>query len=75
VRNHATIIPFAVTELESDKAHLVMSSDDVMEPGATSVVVYEALIATAAIRAGSRSCAERNARHASIIGWMTMPHG
>ncbi|HEY0182886.1 MAG TPA: ABC transporter substrate-binding protein [Rhodopila sp.] len=40
VRNHATIIPFSVAELESGKAHLVMSSDDVMEPGATSVVVY-----------------------------------
>jgi NitT/TauT family transport system substrate-binding protein len=40
VRNHATIIPFSIAELESGKAHLVMSSDDVMEPGATSVVVY-----------------------------------
>jgi NitT/TauT family transport system substrate-binding protein len=34
IRNHATIIPFSVAELESGKAHLVMSSDDVMEPGA-----------------------------------------
>jgi NitT/TauT family transport system substrate-binding protein len=40
VRNHATIIPFSIAELESGKAHLVMSSDDVMDPGATSVVVY-----------------------------------
>ncbi|MDR3531813.1 MAG: ABC transporter substrate-binding protein [Rhodopila sp.] len=40
VRNHATIIPFSIAELESGKAHLVMTSDDVMEPGATSVVVY-----------------------------------
>ncbi len=32
VRNHATIIPFSVAELESGKVHLVMSSDDVMEP-------------------------------------------
>jgi NitT/TauT family transport system substrate-binding protein len=40
VRSHATIIPFSIAELESGKAHLVMSSDDVMEPGATSVVVY-----------------------------------
>ncbi len=40
VRNHATIIPFSEAELESGKAHLVMTSDDVMEPGATSVVVY-----------------------------------
>lgn len=40
VRNHATIIPFSIAELESGKAHLVMTSDEVMEPGATSVVVY-----------------------------------
>jgi NitT/TauT family transport system substrate-binding protein len=40
VRNHATIIPFSIAELESGKAHLVMTSDDVMDPGATSVVVY-----------------------------------
>jgi NitT/TauT family transport system substrate-binding protein len=40
VRNHATIIPFSIAELESGKAHLVFSSDEVMEPDATSVVVY-----------------------------------
>jgi NitT/TauT family transport system substrate-binding protein len=40
VRNHATIIPFSIAELESGKAHLVLSSDDVMDPGASSVVVY-----------------------------------
>lgn len=40
VRNHAAIIPFSVAELESGKAHLVVSSDDVLEPGSTSVVVY-----------------------------------
>lgn len=40
VRNHATIIPFSIAELESGKAHLVMTSDEVMEPGSTSVVVY-----------------------------------
>lgn len=40
VRNHATIIPFSIIELESGKAHLVMTSDDIMQPGATSVVVY-----------------------------------
>jgi|APCry1669190156_1035279.scaffolds.fasta_scaffold15176_2 NitT/TauT family transport system substrate-binding protein len=40
VRTHATIIPFAIAELESGKAHLVMTSDDVMEPGASSTVVY-----------------------------------
>jgi NitT/TauT family transport system substrate-binding protein len=40
VRNHLTIIPFSVAELESGKAHLVLTSDDIMAPGATSVVVY-----------------------------------
>ena len=40
IRNHATIIPFSISELESGRAHLVMSSDDVLEPGCTSVVVY-----------------------------------
>jgi len=40
VRNHATIIPFSIAELKSGKAHLVMTSDDVMQLGATSVVVY-----------------------------------
>lgn len=40
VRNHATIIPFSIAELDSGKAHLVLSSDDVMDPGASSVVVY-----------------------------------
>jgi NitT/TauT family transport system substrate-binding protein len=40
VRNHATIIPFAVTELESGKAHLVMTSEDYLEPGSSSVLMY-----------------------------------
>jgi NitT/TauT family transport system substrate-binding protein len=40
VRNHATIIPFSIAELESGKTHLVLSSDDVLAPGSTSVVVY-----------------------------------
>jgi len=40
VRNHATIIPFSVAELESGKAHLVFSSDEVTGPGSTSVVTY-----------------------------------
>lgn len=40
VRNHATIIPFSIAELESGKTHLVLSSDDVLEPGSSSVVVY-----------------------------------
>jgi NitT/TauT family transport system substrate-binding protein len=40
VRNHATIIPFSVAELESGKAHLVMSSNEVMDPGSSSTIVY-----------------------------------
>jgi len=40
VRNHATIIPFSIAELESGKVHQILSSEDVMEPGSTSVVVY-----------------------------------
>ncbi len=40
VRNHSTIIPFSVAELESGKAHLVMTSDDVLGAGSTAVVVY-----------------------------------
>jgi NitT/TauT family transport system substrate-binding protein len=40
VRSHATIIPFAVTELESGKAHLVMTSEAYLEPGSSSVVMY-----------------------------------
>jgi NitT/TauT family transport system substrate-binding protein len=49
VRNHATIIPFAVTELESGKAHLVMTSDEFLEPGSSSVLTY----ATARFHDGS----------------------
>jgi NitT/TauT family transport system substrate-binding protein len=40
VRNQAAIIPFAETLLESGKAHLVMTSDDVLEPGSTSAMAY-----------------------------------
>jgi NitT/TauT family transport system substrate-binding protein len=40
VKNQAAIIPFAVAELESGKAHLVMTSDDFLAPGSSSVVVY-----------------------------------
>jgi NitT/TauT family transport system substrate-binding protein len=40
VRNHATIVPFAVTELESGKTHLVMTSEDYLEPGSSSVLMY-----------------------------------
>lgn len=40
VRNHATIIPFSTAELESGKVHQVLSSEDVMDPKSSSVVVY-----------------------------------
>jgi NitT/TauT family transport system substrate-binding protein len=40
VKNQAAIIPFSVAELESGKAHLVMTSDDFLAPGSSSVVVY-----------------------------------
>jgi NitT/TauT family transport system substrate-binding protein len=40
VRSHASIIPFSVTELESGKAHLVMTSDQYLEPASSSVVMW-----------------------------------
>jgi NitT/TauT family transport system substrate-binding protein len=40
VKNHMTIIPFSVTELESGKAHLVMTSRDYLPPGTTAAMMY-----------------------------------
>ena len=40
VKTHASIIPFSVTELESGKAHLVMTSDDYLEKGSTSGMMW-----------------------------------
>jgi NitT/TauT family transport system substrate-binding protein len=40
VKNHFTIIPFSVTELESGKAHLVMTSEDYLAHGTSGVVMY-----------------------------------
>jgi NitT/TauT family transport system substrate-binding protein len=40
VKNHATIIPFSVTELESGKAHLVMTSEDYLAHGTSSTLMY-----------------------------------
>ncbi len=40
VKNHATILPFSVMELESGKAHLVMTSDDVLGHGTSGVVMW-----------------------------------
>lgn len=40
VKTHAAIIPFSVEELESGKAHLVMTSDQYLEPGSSSTVMW-----------------------------------
>ena len=40
VRTQAAIIPFMVEEMESGKVHLVMNSEDYLEPGATVSVLY-----------------------------------
>jgi NitT/TauT family transport system substrate-binding protein len=40
VKNHAATIPFSVSELESGKAHLVMTSADYLARGSTSSMVY-----------------------------------
>ena len=40
VKTHAAIIPFSVEEMESGKAHLVMTSDQYLEPGSSSVVMW-----------------------------------
>jgi NitT/TauT family transport system substrate-binding protein len=40
VKNHASGIPFSVSELESGKAHLVMTSADYLTPGTTSSMIY-----------------------------------
>ena len=35
VRTQAAIIPFSVEEMESGKVHMVMNSEDYLEPGAS----------------------------------------
>lgn len=40
VKNHFTIIPFSVTELESGRAHLVMTSEDYLAHGTSGVLMY-----------------------------------
>jgi len=40
VKNHAAIIPFSVEELESGKAHLVMTSDEYLEPGSSATMMW-----------------------------------
>ena len=40
VRTQAAIIPFSVQEMESGKVHLVMNSDDYLDPGSSISVLY-----------------------------------
>ena len=40
VKTHAAIIPFSVEEMESGKVHMVMNSDDYLEPGSSTAVMY-----------------------------------
>jgi NitT/TauT family transport system substrate-binding protein len=40
VKSHDSIIPFSVEEMESGKVHMVMNSDDYLEPGSTLSVLY-----------------------------------
>src|SRR6195952_2299241 len=49
VRTQAAIIPFSIEEMESGKVHMVMNSEDYLEPGSSISVVY----ATAGFHDGS----------------------
>jgi NitT/TauT family transport system substrate-binding protein len=40
VRTQAAIIPFSVEEMDSGKVHMVMSSEDYLEPGTSIAVMY-----------------------------------
>jgi len=40
VKTHASILPFSVEEMESGKVHVVMNSDDFLEPGTSIAVMY-----------------------------------
>jgi NitT/TauT family transport system substrate-binding protein len=40
VRTQAAIIPFSVQEMESGKVHMVMNSEDYLEPGTSIAVLY-----------------------------------
>ena len=50
VKTHAAILPFSVEEMESGKVHLVMNSDDYLDPGSSVAVMY----ASARFREGNR---------------------
>ena len=40
VKTHASIPPFSVEEMESGKVHVVMNSEDYLEPGTSIAVLY-----------------------------------
>ena len=40
VRSQSAIIPFSVEEMESGKVHMVMNSEDYLEPDSSISVVY-----------------------------------
>jgi NitT/TauT family transport system substrate-binding protein len=40
IRSQAAIIPFSVQEMESGKVHMVMNSEDYLEPGSSIGVLY-----------------------------------
>ena len=40
VKTHASILPFSVEEMESGKVHVVMNSEDYLEPGTSIAVMY-----------------------------------
>jgi NitT/TauT family transport system substrate-binding protein len=40
IRTQAAIIPFMVEEMESGKVHMVMNSEDYLEPGSSISVLY-----------------------------------
>jgi NitT/TauT family transport system substrate-binding protein len=40
IHNHATHIPFSISEIDSGKTHFVLSSGNVMEPRSSSVTVH-----------------------------------
>jgi NitT/TauT family transport system substrate-binding protein len=42
VRTQAAIVPFMVEEMESGKVHMVMNSEDYLEPGSSISVLYAA---------------------------------
>src|SRR5262249_5333766 len=40
VKSHATILPFSVIEMESGKAHMVMTSDELLGQGTSAALMW-----------------------------------